>query len=81
MRSTVLILFVLQSGQRVRAIQLKQFTRPSQFSDGKSIYTGEPLPYQFKPQLSREGDDIPVDVPGTYQTRYVSNDLRAVWTV
>ena len=42
------------------------------FSDGKSAYTGEPLPYQFEPQLSCEGDDIPVDVP---------NDLWAVWTV
>ena len=33
----------------------------SEFSDGESVYTGERLPYQFDPDLSLEGDDIPVD--------------------
>ena len=37
----------------------------SEFSDGESVCTGEPLPYQFEPEPSPEfeGDDIPVDVP------------------
>ena len=33
----------------------------SEFSDGESVYTGEPLPYQFEPELSPEGDDILVE--------------------
>ena len=35
----------------------------SELSDGESVCTGEPIPYQFEPELSPEGDDIPVDVP------------------
>ena len=30
---------------------------------------GEPLPYQFEPQPSRKGDDIPVDVPNDVRIR------------
>ena len=33
----------------------------SKFSDGESVYMGEPLPYQFEPELSLESDNIPVD--------------------
>ena len=33
----------------------------SEFSNGESVYTGEPLPHQFEPELSPEGHDIPVD--------------------
>ena len=40
-----------------------QVVYSSEFSDGKSVYTGEPLPYQLEPEPSREGDDILVDVP------------------
>ena len=41
----------------------------SEFSDGKSVYTGEPLPYQFKLQPSHEGDDIPEDVSNKVHIR------------
>ena len=51
----------------------------SEFSDGKSIYKGEPLPHQFEPQLSCEGDDISVDILN--KGEYVSDNSRALWTV
>ena len=47
----VLVLLVLQWTQRV-------LCHPPQ-----SVCTGEPLPYQFEPKPSTEGNDISVDVP------------------
>ena len=46
-----------------------QVVYSSEFSDGESVYTGEPLPYQFEPETSPEGDDIPVDVPNKVRIR------------
>ena len=40
-----------------------QVVYSSELTDGNSVHTGEPLPYQFKPESSPEGDNIPVDVP------------------
>ena len=37
--------------------------------EGDSIHTGELLPHQFEPELSPEGDDIPVDVPNEVRIR------------
>ena len=39
-----------------------------ELSDGDSIHTGEPLPYQFEPEPSPEG-------LWTYQMRCISDDL------
>ena len=47
------------------------------FSDGKSVYMGEPLPYQFEPQPFCEGDDIPVDMSNEVRIRR----FMGVWTV
>ena len=57
-----------------------QVVYSSKFSDGKSVYTGEPFPYQFEPQPSCEGDDIPVDIPNEVRM-YQTGNLQAVWTV
>ena len=50
----------------------------SKFSDGKSLYTGEPLPYQFESQPSCQGNDIPVDVPNEVRIRRFAGHI---WTV
>ena len=49
----------------------------SKFSDGKSVYTGEPLPYQFNHSCLVKA----MIFLWTYQTRYVSDNSQAVWTV
>ena len=46
-----------------------QVVNSSELSDGDSVHTGEPLPYQFEPQLSPEGDNTPVDVPNKVHIR------------
>ena len=53
----------------------------SEFSNSKSIYTGEPLPYQFKPQLSHEGDDILVEVPNEVRIRRFAGRMDSVGNV
>ena len=39
-------------------------------------YTGERLPYQLEPQPSREGDDIPVDVPNEVRIRQFTGRME-----
>ena len=46
-----------------------QVVNSSELSNGDSVHTGEPLPYQFEPQLSPEGDNTPVDVPNEVHIR------------
>ena len=70
----VLFLLVLQHGQLVRAVRLKLLIRPSSVMVTAYICTGEPLPYQFKPKPSPEGNNISADVPGT-ETGSISDDL------
>ena len=44
----------------------------SKLSDGYSVHTGEPLPYQSEPKSFPKGDEVFL---WTYRTRYVSDDL------
>ena len=41
----------------------------SKFSNGESVYTADPFPYQLEQEPSPEGDDIPVDLPTEVHTR------------
>ena len=41
-------------------------------------YTGEPLPYQFKPEPSPKDDDIPVDVPNKVRIRRFTGRMNSV---
>ena len=50
------------STQTASACCPAQVINSFELSDGDSVYTGEPLPYQFEPHLSLEGDNTPVDV-------------------
>ena len=43
----VLVLIVLQHGHLVHVAGPAQVVNSSELSDGDSIHTGEPLPYQF----------------------------------
>jgi len=58
-----------------------QVVYSSKFSDGKSVYTGEPLPYQLEPEPSREGDDILVDVPNEVRIRRFAGRMDSVGNV
>ena len=44
-------------------------------------YTGEPLPYQFESHPSREGDDIPVDVPNEVRIRRFAGRMDSVGNI
>ena len=46
-----------------------QVVNSSELNDGDGIHTGEPSPYQYEPEPSPEGDDIPVDVPNEVHIR------------
>ena len=48
---------------------LAQVVNSSELSDGDSMHTAEPLPYQFEPEPSPEGNDISVDVPNEARIR------------
>ena len=45
------------------------------------VYTGEPLPYQYEPQPSREGNDIPVDVPNEARIRQFAGRMDSVGNI
>jgi len=45
-----------------------QVVDSSKLSDGDSVHTGEPLPYQFEPEPSPEGNNILVDA-------YLQNEM------
>ena len=53
----------------------------SELSDGKTVYTGEPLPYLFEPQPTREGDDVPVDVPNELRIRRFAGRMDSVGNI
>ena len=61
------------------SLRYPQLVYLSEFSDGKSVYTEEPLPYQFEPDPSPEGDDIAVEVPNEVHTRQFRQVGNADW--
>ena len=75
-RSAVLVLLVLQHGQRVRAIQLKQFTRPSLAIARAYIEESHHLISLNHSRLVKVMIFL-----WKYQARYVSDDSQAIWTV
>ena len=58
-----------------------QVVHLTEFSNGKSVYIGEPLPYRFEPQPSHEGDDIPVDIPNEAHIRQFTSCMDSVGNV
>ena len=45
------------------------------------VYTEEPLPYQFEPEPSCEGDNIPVNVPNKVRMRRFAGRMDRVGIV